>query len=377
MSFVGDTLTIFRREMLVFKSNIKTNIIRSIIFPIVIIFFFGNINASTFNTNIAVVNYANNPASFAFINDLQHGQELSVVNVTTQQNALTLLHNSKVSAVVVILPTFPTKSAASASDVDVYYSESNFAAVPAALSTISSVSSSFAVSTATFNEASNMPSKPVDNGLSEVLLYGANTNYKTFLTAGIIAMVAAFGSLFGGGISLITDRQLGNLKSFLLSPISKNSVILGKILSGTVQSVLYGVLALMVGLIAGAGVAMGIVGLLWIILIVVMISLGFSGVTIILASRMSQIQTYSILGNMIVLPMWFLSGAFFPASSLPAFMQPFSTFNPMTYAVSGMRDVMLVGYFPVGSILLDMGVLVAFLAFGVLASFKMFKPNIS
>ena len=84
MSFVGDTLTIFRREMLVFKSNIKTNIIRSIIFPIVIIFFFGNINASTFNTNIAVVNYANNPASFAFINDLQHGQELSVVNVTTQ-----------------------------------------------------------------------------------------------------------------------------------------------------------------------------------------------------------------------------------------------------------------------------------------------------
>ena len=278
---------------------------------------------------------------------------------------------------MVILPTFPTKSAASASDVDVYYSESNFAAVPAALSTISSVSSSFAVSTATFNEASNMPSKPVDNGLSEVLLYGANTNYKTFLTAGIIAMVAAFGSLFGGGISLITDRQLGNLKSFLLSPISKNSVILGKILSGTVQSVLYGVLALMVGLIAGAGVAMGIVGLLWIILIVVMISLGFSGVTIILASRMSQIQTYSILGNMIVLPMWFLSGAFFPASSLPAFMQPFSTFNPMTYAVSGMRDVMLVGYFPVGSILLDMGVLVAFLAFGVLASFKLFKPNIS
>ena len=376
MGFVEDTLTIFRREMLVFKSNIKTNIIRSIIFPIVIIFFFGNINATSFNTHIAVVNYANNPASFSFINDLQSGQSLSVVNVTNQENALTLLHNSKVSAVVVILPTFPSKSSGKASDVEVYYSESNFAAVPAALSTIQTVSAEFSVNPETFNQGAAQQSSS-STGVSEVLLYGTNTNYKSFLTAGIIAMVAAFGSLFGGGISLITDRQLGNLKSFLLSPISKNAVILGKVLSGTVQSVLYGVLALIVGIVAGASVAMGVLGILWILLIVVMISLGFSGVTIILASRMSQVQTYSILGNVIVLPMWFLSGAFFPSSSLPSFMQPFSTFNPMTYAVAGMRDVMLVGYFPLNSIILDLGVLVIFLAFGVLASFKLFKSNIS
>ncbi len=377
MSFFEDTMTIFRREMLVFKSNLRTNIIRSIIFPIVIIFFFGNINASTFNTAVAVVNYANNPASIAFINDLQQGQALAISTVTTQQTALTMLHNSQVSAVVVILPNFPSGNPSGVPDVDVYYSENNFAAVPEALATIQAVSEKFAVNPSEFAEGSVAPSKPTNYGLSQVLLYGANTNYKTFLTAGIIAMVAAFGSLFGGGVSLITDRQLGNLKAFLLSPISKNAVILGKVLSGTAQSVLYGILALIVGLVAGASIAMGIVGVLWIVLIVIMISLGFSGVTIILASRMSQIQTYSILGNVIVLPMWFLSGAFFPASSLPSFMQPFSIFNPMTYAVSGMRDVMLVGYFPIGSIILDIGVLVIFLAFGVLATFKLFKPNIS
>ena len=82
------------------------------------------------------------------------------------------------------------------------------------------------------------------------------------------------------------------------------------------------------------------------------------------------------MANVIVLPMWFLSGAFFPASSLPSFMRPLSTYNPMTYATQAVRDVMILGYFPANAILIDMSALLAFLVFGIVASVLLFKTHI-
>jgi ABC-2 type transport system permease protein len=219
-------------------------------------------------------------------------------------------------------------------------------------------------------------SDPPSSPTSLIPLYGTNSNYKVFLVGGIIAMVAAFGTVFGGGISIITDRQLGNLKSFLLAPINKLSIIMSKILSGTLQSMLYVVVAIAIGLLDGATIAMGPLGLLWILLIAGMISLGFSGVTTILASRINKVEVYSIVANVIVLPMWFLSGAFFPASSLPSFMRPLSTYNPMTYATQAVRDVMILGYFPANAILIDLSALLAFLVFGIVASVLLFKTHI-
>ena len=376
MPLLNETYALFKREMLIFRSNLRTNIIRSMIFPLVLILFFGNLGSTTSGVNVAIVNYANNPQSHSLINALSSQRTLSIVGITSQTSALSMLQKESIDAAIIILPSFPYASGGAPS-VDVYYSDSDAQAVSAILPFIQTQAQAYGGSMGThISTPTSSISDPPSSPTSLIPLYGTNSNYKVFLVGGIIAMVAAFGTVFGGGISIITDRQLGNLKSFLLAPINKLSIIMSKILSGTLQSMLYVVVAIAIGLLDGATIAMGPLGLIWILLIAGMISLGFSGVTTILASRINKVEVYSIVANVIVLPMWFLSGAFFPASSLPSFMRPLSTYNPMTYATQAVRDVMILGYFPANAILIDLSALLAFLVFGIVASVLLFKTHI-
>jgi ABC-2 type transport system permease protein len=346
------------------------------IFPLVLILFFGNIGSTTHGVKVAIVNYANNPQSFSFINALSSQRTLAITGITSQTNALSMLQKESIDAVIIILPSFPMPSGGAPS-VDVYYSGSDVQAIGAILPFIQTQAQNYDTRISTHvNTPTSSVSDPPSSPASLIPLYGTTSSYKVFLVGGIIAMVAAFGTVFGGGISIITDRQLGNLKSFLLAPINKLAIIMSKILSGTLQSMLYVVVAITIGLLDGATIAMGFLGILWILLIAGMISLGFSGVTTILASRINKVEVYSIIANVIVLPMWFLSGAFFPASSLPGFMRPLSTYNPMTYATQAVRDVMILGYFPANAILIDLGALLVFLVFGIVASVLLFKTHI-
>lgn len=359
-----DSMTLYKREMLIFKSHLRTNLIRSAIFPVILIFFFGSIGSSTFGVNIAVVNYANNAKASSFINSLTTNRMVSISAITTQTEALDMLSAGKVSVVVVILPSFPSPSSGNPA-VDIYYSTANFQAVggivPLIQSEAEAAGSTIKLSTVNSNVASARP------------LYGTISNYKTFLVGGIISMTVAFGTVFGAGMSLITDRELGNLKSFLISPINKTAIILSKIFSGATQSVLYIAVTLTVGAIDGVSIAMGFVGLLWIFALGLLVALGFAAVTTVLASRIAKIEVYTIIAQVIVMPMWFLSGAFFPTTSLPSFLQPLVAINPMTYATDGIRNVMMLGYYPFNQMILDVGVLSLFVAFGFAASVLLFK----
>jgi ABC-2 type transport system permease protein len=369
MGNIEDTLTLYKREMLIFKSHLRTNIIRSIMFPLIIILFLGSIGSSSFGIKVAIVNYANNPESFAFMNSLVSNRAVSIQSITTQTDALNMLSGGSITAVVVILPSFPKTSNGNPS-IDIYYSNSNFAATGTAIPFIEQEAASFG------SGSSSQASQSANGNVSVRPLYGTASSYKVFLIGGIVGMVAAFGTVFGGGISIITDRQLGNLKSFLIAPINSISIVMSKILSGTTQSLLYIILALIIGLLDGASIAMGWVGLGWILLLGVLISLGFAGITTVIASRIEKVEVYAIVANIIVMPMWFLSGAFFPSTSLPTFMQPLATYNPMTYATQGVRDVMMIGYYPLSHMIIDLSALGAFVVVGILLSILLFKNYI-
>lgn len=366
MGLLKDSIVIFKREMLIFKANIRTNIIRSMIFPLIIIIFFGNLGNSVTNVPIAVANYANNQASTQFINTLESGGTITVKAVTNQENGLALLHSGDVSLLIVILPSFPA-SQGGTSSIYVYYATSQFAESGAALPVIESAAGKFGTgindiqSTGTINAVSTQ---------------GTTSSYRNFLIAGVILMSVAFGSVFGGGMSIIIDRQLGNIKSFLITPISKNAIILGKLFSGTIQATIYGILALALGLVLGGSIAMGPIGLVWILPMIVLVAMAFSGIAIMLGSRIKTIEVYTILAQTIVMPAWFLSGAFFPSSSFPTLLQPFSVADPLTYATGGIRDIMLNGYFPIGDIVVDFGIVLVFALIGIVISFKLFKNTI-
>ncbi len=363
MTLLEDTLTLYKREMLIFKSHLRTNIIRSAMFPIIFIFFFGSLGSSSTNIHVAVVNYAGNPQSLSFINSLTTSRAISITSVTTQTDALNQLSGSTVTAVIVILPSFPKPSSGNPA-VDVYYSTSNFAAVQTILPLIQQEAAS-AGSTVNVNQ------QPSATSLRP--LYGTASNYVVFLVGGIISMTVAFGMTFGTGMSIITDRQLGNLKSFLISPISKNAIVFSKILAGMTEAMLYIAITLLIGMADGVGIAMGFVGLAWIFIIGGLVAVCFAGISVILASRIEKVEVYTIVAQVIVMPLWFLSGAFFPTTAFPSIMQPIVAVDPLTYATQGIRNVMMLGYYPLQAIALDMGVLLSVAAALLIGSVLLFK----
>ncbi len=373
MGLLGDSFTLYRREIYIFRSKLRTNIIRSIMFPLILILLLGNIGNVVSNVNTYVVNYANNPASVQFINQLTTQSTLSISGIVPQAQAMAALANNTVSLVIVILPTFPDTG--QSPSVEVYYSNSQINQIGTALPFVGSIADKFGAQVYSGGQSLYQQSPPASLSIA-VPTTGTTSSYKDFLVGGIIIMVAMFGSVFGGGMTIITDRQLGNLKAFLATPINKSAIIVSKLLAGTTFAVINGAVAVAIGLLDGAGIAMGVIGIPWIFLFIVMVALGFSGVTTILASRISRIDVYTIAAQSVTLPLWFLSGAFFPTTSLPSWIYPLSVINPMTYAADGVRDVMLSGYFPANSMALDLGVMLVFIVFGIVLSFKLFKGTI-
>ena len=365
MGILNATSTLFTREMLIFKKNLKTNIIRSVMFPLIFILILGSIGNTPKNVPIAVVNYDNSPSSISFINQLEAGSALTVVSTTNQQDAMSMLQSGRVTAVVIIPSGFSSPSVSSP-NIFVYTDLSSSASAAIATSVIASTAAHFNV---------NLPGSPQSSGLTVTTnaAYGATSNTQSFTVAGILIMVATFGAVFGGGVTLLTDRELGNLKAFMITPINKFAILLSKVLYGTVQSVFSAYVALVIGLLYGAGVVSGIGGLIEILWFVLLSGFGFSALSIAMAVRTKQVQTFQLVAQTIVMPLSFLGGSLVPTSSLPAFLGPLIAIDPLTYAVNAVRDVMIKGYLPFSVFVADSVILITFSIVMLALSAIMFK----
>ncbi len=361
MSLLGDAYNLYKRDMLIFKKNWKTSLARSIIFPLTLILLLGNLGMTVSHVPIAVVNLASSPYAISFIDALTNQNTLTVYAMTNQQEAMSLLADGEVTSVVVIPSTFGRSRS---NTIDIYTDVSSPISSQEADAAISQVAADFGVKATSHNTGISIKTDYV---------YGASSSYKTFLVAGIVIMVAAFGSMWSGGFTLITDRQLGNLKAFMVAPIHRMSVLLGKIGYGISQSMINAILALAIGLAYGSTIAEGGIGMVYILWFSFLSALGFSGVATALGARISKPEVYSLIGMAITLPMWILSGAFLPTSTLPKFMQPFSIYNPMTYGIDAVRDVMLKGYLPISTFVSYSIILIGFTLATMAISLLLFR----
>ena len=356
MPLLEDSITLFMREMLIFKANLRTNLIRSVIFPIIIIVFFGNIGSSPQNVPIAVVNLANNLQSTQFIQQLSASASLQISAVTGESSALGMLSSGKVAIVVIILPTFPSSNP-DVAGIQMYYSNTQQAVAAVGIQAISSLASKFTQSVKSSVVAPASVSAPSHEIVAEPL-FGTASSYKTFLAGGVIPMVIIFGALFGSGMSLISDRQLGNLKAFFITPINKRAIVLSRIFSGAVQGLIFGFVALSIGLLDGATIAMSpLLAILYITAIILLISASFSGIAIMLASKIKRVDAFGIFAQVVTLPLWFISGGIVPIQSLPGWLQTFSAFDPLTYANTITRGVMIQGSISPSLTLMNFGLL--------------------
>lgn len=173
-------------------------------------------------------------------------------------------------------------------------------------------------------------------GLNSVMtILGMGHNYVRFIIPGIILMTVLFSSIFSG-IQIIWDKQFGFLKETLVAPVSRTSIMLGQSLGGATTAFIQGMLVLTISFIIGRFVP-NVLGFLTAFLFMILIGLSFTSLGIAFASRMEDMQGFSLIMNFVIFPIFFLSGALFPLSNAPKILKTITYFNPMTYGVEGMR----------------------------------------
>jgi ABC-2 type transport system permease protein len=162
--------------------------------------------------------------------------------------------------------------------------------------------------------------------------------YQEFIFPGIIGQTLLFTSMFMG-ISVIWDRQFGFLKEILVAPISRVSIFTGKMLGVSTDSMIQGIIVLLLGPLIGIKITLAMV--LAVIPIMLLIALGMVCIGLTLASFMSSLESYGTIVTFVNLPMFLLSGALFPVNNLPSWLQWAVYINPLTYGVDALRTVIL------------------------------------
>ncbi len=168
-------------------------------------------------------------------------------------------------------------------------------------------------------------------------------DYRTYLLPGILALTA-FGNSMAGGIPLLFDKENGFLMRLMTAPISRASILVSRFLAVNINTLVQCLIMLVLGLLFGIRIATGIGGVFTILFISLLLSFGFTIISLILAFVLhSHGDFFAILG-ITSLPMTFLSSAFVPLDALPVWMRLLAYVNPMTYAVNGMRALILSGW---------------------------------
>ena len=181
-------------------------------------------------------------------------------------------------------------------------------------------------------------------------------SYAEFLAPGIVAMTVLFAATFSG-MSIIVDKEFGILKELLVAPISRVSLVLGKLLGGMATSLIRAILIVILFCVM-LDIEMGIPEYCGVFVVVCMIAIGFGGLAIAIATKMESMEGFGLIVELIVMPIFFLSGAFFPVAGLPGWFSTVVVLNPLTYGVDGLRLLMIgTGSF---GLLQDLGVLIVF-----------------
>ncbi len=174
-------------------------------------------------------------------------------------------------------------------------------------------------------------------GLSELASAGTGgLNLRTFLYPGILSMTVLFTAIFSAA-SVVWDREFGFLREMLVAPVRRSSIVIGKCLGGatvaTAQGVLMIAMAGLVGVPYAPSLVLAVFGLQ------IVLSFMLTAFGLVVAARVKQMQSFMALTQMLVMPLFFLSGAMFPLTGLPTWLTVLNRIDPLTYAVDPMRRI--------------------------------------
>jgi ABC-2 type transport system permease protein len=176
-------------------------------------------------------------------------------------------------------------------------------------------------------------------GFGPIFEKAGQGSYLQFLAPGLIGMTVLLSSVFSG-VAMLWDRQFGFLKETLVAPVPRLYVMIGHTLGGATVGMVQGVLILLVCIIAGfrpqhwtaVPSAFGFVAI---------VAITFAALGTMMGSVIKDMQGFQLVGNFMVMPMFFLSGALYPLSHLPKVLSIITSIDPLSYGVDGLRGTLI------------------------------------
>lgn len=166
-------------------------------------------------------------------------------------------------------------------------------------------------------------------------------NYMDFMVPGILIMTVLFGSSWSG-VSLLREISAGTVDRMLVSPVSRVSIVLSRVLHSAVQVIAQALVILVVAwLIMDSSITKNIVYLALGMLVVFLLGIGFAAISNGFAITLQREEPLVMIGNLMTLPLMFFSSALVPKQFMPAWIEYISLINPITYAVESVRAVLV------------------------------------
>jgi ABC-2 type transport system permease protein len=163
-------------------------------------------------------------------------------------------------------------------------------------------------------------------------------DYMQFMYPGILSMTVLMTSVMSG-VSIVWDREFGFLKEVLVSPLNRSGILLGKAIGAATIAIIQGMIMLVIAPIVGVSIDLGTI--LAMIPLLLILSVSLSGLGLLIGSRMRSQQGFQLLMQLVIFPMMFLSGIFFPISGVATWLEVLSKINPVTYGIDAIRQVFL------------------------------------
>ena len=172
-------------------------------------------------------------------------------------------------------------------------------------------------------------------GLSRIAAAGTHgVNLRTFVYPGVLCMAVMFTAMFSAA-SLVWDREFGFLREMMVAPVARASLVLGKCLGGATVAGFQGVIVICLAGLVGVPYVASL--MLEIFALQLLLAFAITAFGVMVAARISQVQSFMALMQMAIMPMFFISGALFPVAGLPRWLEILNRIDPLTYAVDPMR----------------------------------------
>ena len=166
-------------------------------------------------------------------------------------------------------------------------------------------------------------------------------NYLDFMAPGIVGMTLLFAGTISG-VSVIWDKEFGFLKEVLVAPVNRFSIILGRSLGSMTTAIPQALIVVAIATALGVKIS-GISGFFLSIVFMILTCATFTGVGLIIAAKLTDTEGFMAIMNLIIMPIFFLSGAFFPLQVMPAWVRYIMYIDPLTYGVDGLRGALVGG----------------------------------